>query len=278
MKEVSSWSLFKSGVACFLRHPNIVQHIEFVVDEGVGGPAHPRLVPVMEALHGPDLFDWMRARQAAAGSGSARWISQGEVACVARQVLSALKYLHGHTPQVIHRDVKPENLRWATRSPDSDLKLVDFGLAHVAGFDEQASTWVGTSLYSAPVVLRPATGNLIAWAAQPPTPALDMFSLGVVLFLLLAGRYPHAEAAETETPSTFSAPWHLLPEGVCSDLVRQLLEPDSGKRWTARQAIESRWFTEAQGPAGDAELPEPSEKVDTLRFFSALSARSKSAL
>lgn len=252
-----------SEVACSLRHPNVLSYLEFVVDGGAGTRGC-RLIPVMEALRGPDLFGWLKSRQVILDAGEFTWLNEEDVAGVAAQMFQALHYLHSQSPRIVHRDVKPENLRFAD-DPflGVNLKLVDFGLAHVDGGGAAEAPAVGTALYAAPEA-----------GSTAPCPALDAFSAGAVLFLLLAGRFAHAEGAEHAGSSgAAGAPWHLVP--LCTvGFVRRLLDADPMRRPTAKQVLDERWFRDARPTL----LVPPVERVDTLRFFSALSRKSPSAL
>lgn len=91
-----------------------------------------------------------------------------------------------HRAGIIHRDVKPENL---LVTPEHEVRLVDLGLARRAGATEageasHGSGFRGSVAYAAPELLR----------GRPATPWSDLYALGVVLFELLTGRHPFAEA------------------------------------------------------------------------------------
>lgn len=98
-----------------------------------------------------------------------------------RQVLEVLAYLHSR--RVLHRDVKAENLQltrptreWVADIGCFHVKMIDFGLSCVMG-DKAESGWLGTPGYVAPEVID----------GKPHTPAMDVFSAGVILFMLLTG-------------------------------------------------------------------------------------------
>jgi len=231
----------------------------------------------MEPLRGPDLFDWLRERQVSADAKDAPgWITEAEARLVIKQALRALAYLHQHKPMVVHRDVKPESLRWSSRRADADLKLVDFGLAYVHGFEDCGSQRVsGTALYAAPEALTAA-----------PAPPMDLFSLGVIFFLLLAGRFPHAEGSESAEGGLSSAgtrldevvPWPLAAAGPAKELAQMLLAAEPQSRGSATSALRSPWILEDAAAGSDKTLPRPRDRVDTLRYFSKLAPRSISAM
>jgi serine/threonine protein kinase len=263
-------SFFLSGVAASMKHPNIVRFVEIVIDESRSTPL-ASIVPIMEVLHGPDLFDWLATRQNEVELGQREWISERAVAAIMKQVLSGLQYLHGNTPSVVHRDVKAENLRWASNAPNALLKLVDFGLVYVDGYeDPMDGEVVGTPSYSAPEMLN--TVN-----ARRPNAALDMYAAGVVLFLLLSARFPFTETADrTVLPDMVSGAWAHVSQCVLI-LLRQLLNAHPDGRPSSEEALRSSWFTEAEYSHKSAvspvhPLPTPTSSVLSLRPRSSLSS------
>lgn len=104
-----------------------------------------------------------------------------------KKILSAIKHLHEH--QICHRDLKPENFLFADNTPESEIKLIDFGLSKRFGSDGgskenikiKLQTIVGTPYYVAPEVLKGAYTN-----------SCDIWSLGIILFIFLCG-YPPFE-------------------------------------------------------------------------------------
>jgi calcium-dependent protein kinase len=100
-----------------------------------------------------------------------------------KQILSSINFLHSNN--IAHRDLKPENFMFDSRGADSDLKLIDFGLSNKFSNkrDSKSSmdTLVGTPYYVAPEVLRGSYG-----------PKCDIWSAGVIMFVLLSGHYPFA--------------------------------------------------------------------------------------
>ena len=96
-------------------------------------------------------------------------------------MIGAIKFCHEN--HVIHRDVKLDNFVYESDAADAELKLIDFGLSHVLRYDdEKMRDRVGTLTYMAPEVL---IGGSTGY-----TSACDMWSLGVVAYMLLSGRRP----------------------------------------------------------------------------------------
>ena len=143
-----------------LNHPNIVRFYESGAQDG-------RYFYAMEYVAGKNFEELL-------DGGRLPW---REVLDMALQVVPALKHAHDHG--IIHRDLKPQNLM---RDEAGVVKLADFGVAKVFASRQLTATGgiVGTAEYVSP---EQASG-------KPVTPRSDLYSLGVVLYLLLTGRLP----------------------------------------------------------------------------------------
>jgi serine/threonine protein phosphatase PrpC len=105
---------------------------------------------------------------------------------LAERLLRAVGMLHRR--QILHRDIKPENL---LLGDDGELRLLDFGLAYCPGLSEdQAHSLPGTPSYIAPE----------AFNGAMPTPQQDLYAVGVTLYFLLTGHYPHGEIEAFQRP------------------------------------------------------------------------------
>src|SRR5207237_1321700 len=104
---------------------------------------------------------------------------------------------HAHERGVVHRDIKPSNILLVADPDDAEGRrpvLADFGLAHVAELDAEATatgTFLGTPEYMSPEQVR--------GVGRPSGPAADVWSLGVVLYRLLTGRLPFVGRSRAET-------------------------------------------------------------------------------
>ena len=187
-----------------LDHPHIVRLFD-------AGEADGWYYCAMEFVDGQSLEQVVDRR------GRMPW---NEVVAIAIQTCAALKHAHDHG--IVHRDLKPANL---FLQQDGTVKLLDFGIAKV--FSERRLTAtdavVGTADYLSPEQA----------AGKPVTPRSDLYSLGVVLYLLLTGRTPFrasstAEMLHKHRFGRYDPPRRIVPE-IPHDLDRlvcELMEKD----------------------------------------------------
>eukprot|EP00930_Biecheleria_cincta_P047851 TRINITY_DN33249_c0_g1_i1.p1 TRINITY_DN33249_c0_g1~~TRINITY_DN33249_c0_g1_i1.p1 ORF type:complete len:636 (+),score=115.54 TRINITY_DN33249_c0_g1_i1:119-1909(+) len=204
-------------------HPHIVR-LERVYESDL------EVKLVMEKLEGGELFDCLQQRSR---------LEEREVARLMRQCLLAVAYMHGQG--YLHRDIKMENLIF-TRKGSQDLKLIDFGFAThwdgVNGLSERC----GTLCYAAPEVL-----------AGSYTSKCDMWSIGVVAYMLLTGSPPfHGDdqairnkllTGKLDVSRSFLA----LPRPA-QDFVHALLNPNPVERLSAAQALQHPWILACTEP------------------------------
>ncbi|XP_057791958.1 calcium-dependent protein kinase 10-like isoform X2 [Salvia miltiorrhiza] len=195
---------------------------------------------VMELCEGGELFDRIVARG---------HYSERAAAGVAKTVAEVVRMCHQHG--VMHRDLKPENFLFANKKENSALKVIDFGLSVFFKPGERFSEIVGSPYYMAPEVLKRNYG-----------PEVDIWSAGVILYILLCGVPPFWAESEQGVALAIlrgvidfkREPWPQVSESAKS-LVRQMLEPDSDKRLTAQQVLDHPWIQNAKKapnvPLGD---------------------------
>ncbi|MCA0438446.1 MAG: protein kinase [Austwickia sp.] len=140
-----------------IHHPNVVQVHDLVVEGST-------LAIVMDYVDGPDLATVLGER------GS---LPPSDVVRLGREVATALHA--AHVKGVVHRDVKPANVLLETAT--GQARLTDFGIAKVTDASHQRTMLLGTPLYLAPELLEGAE----------PTGAVDVYSLGLMLYELLCG-------------------------------------------------------------------------------------------
>jgi serine/threonine-protein kinase len=164
----------EGNVLARLRHP----HIAHLIDAGVSPSGQPYLV--LEHVEGDHIDRWCDARTLGVEARIRVFLD----------VLTAVAHAHGNL--IVHRDIKPSNI---LVSHDGRVKLLDFGIAKLIEQEDGGAatllthdgSWALTPAYAAPEQL---TGG-------PITIATDIYSLGVVLYLLLCGRHPYASPAQS---------------------------------------------------------------------------------
>ena len=161
-----------------LSHPGIAK----LLDAGLSGAGQPYLV--LEYVEGQPIDAFARERD----------LTPAECIRLVLQVFAAVGHAHAHL--IVHRDLKPSNI---LVTADGVVKLLDFGIAKLldseSGGDRSALTIDGarvlTPRYAAPEQVR----------GEPLTVAADIYSLGVLLYLMLSGRHPTAEGCRTPAES-----------------------------------------------------------------------------
>ncbi|XP_022744388.1 CDPK-related kinase 1-like [Durio zibethinus] len=202
-------------------HKNLVQFYDAYEDDD-------NVYVVMELCKGGELLDRILSR-----GGK---YSEEDAKAVMVQILSFVAFCH--LQGVVHRDLKPENFLFTTKDENSPLKAIDFGLSDYVKPDERLNDIVGSAYYVAPEVLHRSYGT-----------EADMWSIGVIAYILLCGSRPFWARTESgifrtvlkADPSFDEAPWpSLSPEAT--DFVKRLLNKDYRKRLTAAQALSHPWL------------------------------------
>jgi serine/threonine-protein kinase len=206
------------------RHAGALSHpaIARVYDYCEPAPEHPAFL-VMELVDGPSLA----AVLAAGPLGAAQTLD------VVAQVASGLQT--AHAAALVHRDIKPANLLLAA---DGQVKITDFGIAHVAGSVPvtRTGTVMGTPAYLAPERVSGASA----------TPASDLYSLGVVAYECLAGAQPFTGKPLEVAASHRDLPLPPFPHAVPAD-VAQLVAELTAKNPAARPASAQEVAARAAG-------------------------------
>ncbi|XAR62372.1 Non-specific serine/threonine protein kinase [Bertholletia excelsa] len=193
---------------------------------------------VMELCEGGELFD--------------RIIAKGHYTerAAASLLRSIVQIVHTcHSMGVIHRDLKPENFLLLNKNEDSPLKVTDFGLSVFYKEGQIFKDIVGSAYYIAPEVLKKRYG-----------PEVDIWSIGVMLYILLCGVPPFWAESEQGIFNEIlrgqidftSDPWPSISPGA-KELVEKMLHSDPKQRLTAAQVLNHPWIME-EGEAPDTPL------------------------
>ena len=210
--------LNEAKIAGRLMHPNIVQ----VLDVGEVGGA---LYLAMEFVRGKDLRDVIKEMR-----NQRIMMPLGEACMVVREVAQALHHAYwstdmaGNRLSVVHRDVSPHNI---IISFDGAVKLLDFGVAMSAVTEQNETMVVGKSMYMSP---EHTTNHNVDHRS-------DLFSLGVVLYLMCTGAMPFASAEPRELfrkirSGSFAPPQSIVPDlpPELAALITRMLQPDPEQR------------------------------------------------
>jgi calcium/calmodulin-dependent protein kinase-4 len=212
-------------------HPNIVQLKDvFLTDTEVQ--------LVMELLRGGELFDRM------VESGP---YSEMEASSHVRKIGEALAYLH--SKGIVHRDLKPENLILVDKSANAELKIADFGLSKIVDdvLSSTMKTVCGTWAYAAPEVKT----SLVPGSGASYTQKVDLWSLGVITFVILAAYHPF----DPDGSCSDGMLWQRICSGVfnfddpawdniseaAKDLIRHLIVVDPERRYGTDDLLRHPW-------------------------------------
>ena len=199
-----------------LDHPNIIKPLELFEKKR-------QMYFVMEMCSGGDLFERLP-------------YTEKQAALHTNQICSAVRYLHSNA--ICHRDLKFENILFESKESAAMLKLIDFGLSKEYRPGHRMNEAVGTLYSMAPEVL---TG---AYSQE-----CDMWSVGVVAFMLLSGRMPFDGTSEKDVIQRIKAcdmsfegeAWVDISEDA-KNFVRALIRLIPGERLTAKEALNHAWL------------------------------------
>ncbi|CAD5206749.1 unnamed protein product [Bursaphelenchus okinawaensis] len=209
-----------------VQHPNIVRLYE-VID------TKTKLFLILE-LGDYDMYDYIMKT-------SEKGIKESDAQQYFSQITKAIDYCHAL--HVVHRDLKPENVVFFEKV--GMVKLTDFGFSNLYTPGQMLTTSCGSLAYSAPEIL---LGD------SYEAPAIDVWSLGVILYMLVCGRLPFQEANDSETLTRildcrYTIPDHVSPN--CKDLIQKMLVRDPTKRASLPDILNSPWVV--AGDRGHAE-------------------------
>jgi len=184
---------------------------------------------VLELLNGGELFDRIREKGQ---------YNENDASILMKKLLSALVFMH--SKGIMHRDIKPENLILKDSENDWDVKIADFGLSQFLQANEYLFTRCGTPGYVAPEIL----------ADEKYDEKVDVFSAGVILYILLTGGSPFYSESysdilrknqDCQINYNFREFGHRIsPPAV--DLMKKMLVKDPKQRITAQEALEHEWI------------------------------------
>uniref|UniRef100_A0A1I8GUW4 SNF-related serine/threonine-protein kinase n=1 Tax=Macrostomum lignano TaxID=282301 RepID=A0A1I8GUW4_9PLAT len=206
-----------------VQHPNVVRLYD-VID------TPNKLYLILELGNGGDLYDFIVRQDDNSG------LKESLAKSFFYQIVTAIAYCH--RLHVCHRDLKLENCVVFERL--GVVKLTDFGFSNVFTPGKYLETSCGSLAYSAPEILLGDSYD---------APKVDVWSLGVILFMLVSGRLPFQEPNDSETLARIMDVRYKVPKHVtdqCRSLISRLLQRDPSKRPTLDGILTDDWFADVQ--------------------------------
>ena len=215
----------ESQVLVGLHHHGVMKLLDVYEDER-------RYVMVLECAFGGSLFERLiRIKK----------FSEPQAKNILSRITEAVKYIH--SKDIVHRDLKPENILFKSHDSMDKIMIADFGYAiHCTG--NVLKDQLGTPNYVAPeVLLRHAYGK-----------SVDVWALGVILFIMLSGNFPFNHSDQTTLFRTIvkgefsfevdKHKWVGVSEDA-KDLIRKILVVEESKRFALDQILEHPWMNDA---------------------------------
>ncbi|KAL3814721.1 hypothetical protein ACJIZ3_015989 [Penstemon smallii] len=231
-------------------HPNVIHLYDVCEDKG-------GVHLILELCSGGELFDRIVAQ--------ARY-NEAEAAAVVRQIAQGLAALH--RANIVHRDLKPENCLFLNKDENSPLKIMDFGLSSVEDFTDPVVGLFGSIDYVSPEAL----------LRDKITPKSDIWSLGVILYILLSGYPPFFAQSNKQKQqmiingqfSFYEKTWKNISSSV-KQLITSLLKVDPNMRPSAEEILRHPWVTGdlAKQEQMDAEIVSRLQSFNARRKFRA---------
>ena len=215
-------------------HPNIIRLYEVFEDDRY-------ISIIMELCQGGDLFK--KINELAEKDQS---FSEKEAVKIFKQLMSAVSYCHSQG--ICHRDLKPDNIIFLNKEPDSPIKVIDFGLSKIFGELKPImkgnkveknimSLRVGTAYYMSPEVLQGNYDN-----------KCDIWACGVILYIMLCGYPPFDGDSEHDILKAISKKKFYFPEEEwksvsddAKDLIKHMI-CDADKRYNAEMILNHPWI------------------------------------
>jgi len=206
-----------------LDHPNIIKLYEIFENEKY-------IYLIMELCTGGELFNKIIEK-----TENGQIFTEREAANYFRQIILAISYCHNK--KIAHRDLKPENILLLSNDKNSPIKLIDFGMSKIYNDKEEMNEYVGTAYYISPEVLEGKYDE-----------KCDIWSAGVILYLLLSGTLPFDGENEDEIFEKIkmkkydfpNSEWEFISDEA-KDLIKSMI-CDSNFRFDINQVIKHTWM------------------------------------
>ncbi|KAF7687438.1 death-associated protein kinase 1 [Silurus meridionalis] len=234
-----------------IQHPNVITLHNVFENKN-------EVILILELVAGGELFDFLAEKES---------LSEEEATEFLKQILDGVNYLH--SKHIAHFDLKPENIMLLNRSmPHPRIKLIDFGLAHKIDYSNDFKNIFGTPEFVAPEVVN----------YEPLGLEADMWSVGVITYILLSGASPFLGANKQETLANVSAVDYEFDEEYFSntstlakDFIARLLIKDPKKRMTIQDSLHHPWIK----PKDTQQALSRKESAVNMEKFKKFAARRK---
>lgn len=205
-----------------IQHPNVITLHEVYENK-------TDVILILELVAGGELFDFLAEKES---------LTEEEATEFLKQILNGVNYLH--SLQIAHFDLKPENIMLLDRNyPKPRIKIIDFGLAHKIDTGNEFKNIFGTPEFVAPEIVN----------YEPLGLESDMWSVGVITYILLSGASPFLGETKQETLANISAVSYEFEDeffsstsDLAKDFIRRLLVKDPKKRMTIDDSLHHPWI------------------------------------
>ncbi|XP_043391002.1 death-associated protein kinase 2 isoform X7 [Chelonia mydas] len=216
------------------------------------------LLEKLGRIRGGELFDFIAEKET---------LMEAEAIEFLQQILQAVAYMHGR--HIAHFDLKPENIMLLEKDvPNPKIKIIDFGLAQKLEDGVTFKSLCGTPQYVAPEVIN----------YEPLSSATDMWSIGVITYILLSGMSPFQGETDAETLSNVVAGNYEFEEkyfsettDMAKDFIQQLLVKEPGSRMSAAESLVHPWIK----PLSRKQATNRSRSSINIKNFRKFNARRK---
>ncbi|KAL7851583.1 hypothetical protein AOLI_G00219390 [Acnodon oligacanthus] len=187
------------------------------------------VVLVVELIRGGELFDFIAEKENLMENDAIEFL---------KQILKGVAFMHNK--QIAHFDLKPENIMLSDKKAEHpEIKIIDFGLAQRLTPGEEYRSLCGTPQYIAPEVIN----------YEPLSTASDMWSIGVITYILLSGMSPFQGDLDEETLRNivdmkyeFEDQYFSQTSDMAKDFIEKLLIKDPSERMTAEECLLHPWI------------------------------------
>jgi calcium-dependent protein kinase len=247
------------------KHPNIIKLVNVYEDK-------PYVRLVMEECTGGELFGRIVKRER---------YTEADAAPIIKQLFGALHYMH-NKHDVVHCDLKPDNILFASDAEDAQVKIIDFGMSKMLPRLQYLTHLCGTPYYTAPEIVQERKED------RRYNHMVDMWAMGVIMYVMIFGYPPFYvdperytgkrerqaiyrkilrgfRAEVIDTARYGYGPWfpsHIEVAPLCRDLLSHLLKSEPAERFTAHEALTHPWVTSLGSPKSEEDGKESSDKAD----------------